>query len=81
VIFAQPSAQITEQCVNTGHDHFHVRPNSSFTIILQPDELLGNLLSQTDQMTVNSPTFSKNQEFIAGFTKAPAREQVLGSVS
>jgi len=49
--------------------------------MLQPDELLlGNQTNPTDQMTVNSPTFSKNQEFILLFTEATVYEQVLDFV-
>jgi hypothetical protein len=79
LVFAHPSTQILQECVKTGYDNFHVHPNLYFIIMLQLDELLlGNQISQTDHMTVNSPTFSKNQEFIAVFTKAPI--QVLGPV-
>jgi len=47
--------------------------------MLEPDELLlGKKISQTDQMTVNSPHIFEKPRFIAVFTKAPP--QVLGPV-
>ena len=57
-----PTRKFWEKCVNTGHYHFHVRPNLPSTIRLQPEELLlGNETSPTEQMTVNSPTLSKKK--------------------